>query len=430
MGKMLLLAAVFAATAAQAVDLTVDQVRGRFPWNGLVDIDYTIAREANENDPDLLQDQLKVMFVDPAVPAVTNVARIFQQAPLPVSSGSHRITWCANDDGFTGVYSNLTFTLAIDHYRESYMMIDVSSGTESDTYPVTYLNAKPDGGFATDAYRGTKIILRLIPPGTYVAGSPDDEPTHSYDPVGEKQHVVAITKPFYLGIFETTWRQYTNVISDVKTWGTPYYGDYRPVNNVGYEQTRGYARSADYCWPSTTNVNSDLFFGRLRARCKRADGNGDYTIPVGLFDLPTEFQWEYAARAGTTTPFATGNACPGLADLSTDIRNIGLSSDNSADCDYKDGGPATVGLFAPNAWGLYDMHGNAIEACLDYYNRNDMSTSEKVDPTGAVPPSASARENRICRGGCCNTPAWKCRSAWRPTSGYAPASFRICCPVQ
>lgn len=128
-------AAALAVTAAvvtvEADGITLESVsaKQRYPWNGLVDIDYTITYD---NDATLdVDDNLEVMLVDHDVtPAVTNHAITFLQAPLPMTEGSHRITWDANADGVTSRIDKAQFVMRLRHYSEAYMVIDVSQDRE------------------------------------------------------------------------------------------------------------------------------------------------------------------------------------------------------------------------------------------------------------------------------------------------------------
>ena len=112
---------------AEGATLTVDQVRQRYPWNGLVDIDYTITLGQDETLG--VDDNLEVLMVDKSVtPAVTNRANCFLQAPLPLTAGSHRITWDANYDGVTNYVGKAEFLVKVVHYAAAYMVIDVHEG--------------------------------------------------------------------------------------------------------------------------------------------------------------------------------------------------------------------------------------------------------------------------------------------------------------
>ena len=196
----------------QCVTADVTKVQQRYPWNGLVDIDYTIVRSGGEAVLDSATYRVKISVVNCDVsPAETNVAHVFRQGALPVSDGTHRVTWDANAEGVNFKSQNVKVFAEIVHTAEKYMVIDVHEGPAATVYPVTYLHGEPADGINTLEYKGDKIALRLIPPGSFVMGSPTTEPGRTA--VSEVQHPVAITKPFYIGVFEITQKQYQNVMN-------------------------------------------------------------------------------------------------------------------------------------------------------------------------------------------------------------------------
>ena len=403
-----------AALASSGVTVDIAKVQQRYPWNGLVDIDYTITRTGDEQALDAAKHSVEISVVNCDVtPAVTNVAHVFRQGALPISDGTHRVTWDANAEGVNFKSQNVKVFAEIVHYAAKYMVIDVSGGPTAKVYPVTYLHGAPEDGFNTAEYKGDKIALRLIPPGAFVMGSPTAEPGRAGFATREVQHAVAITRPFYLGVFQITQRQYKNVMNADPS---QYKDDYRPVEKVPYNDIRGTVDGTR--WPKTNSVDGTSFMGKLRTKCKEWDGE-DYTKAViGLFDLPTDAQWEYACRAGTTTPFNNGIACANDAELETQLYSLG--------CYGKNGGSSSkhvvVGTSgAPNAWGLYDMHGNVWEWCLDWY-LDDVQDIENpsVDPVGA-----DSGEKRVIRGGAWGYDAGYCRSAFRIS--YAPSAANSDC---
>jgi len=195
-----------------------------------------------------------------------------------------------------------------------YKVIDLSGGSSAIAYPVTYLTDVPVGGWS-DEYKTTKLVMRRIEPGTCV---------------------VTVDKPYYAGVFEVTQKQY-----ELVTGKTPsrFVGEEkRPVECVSYDTIRGSDKGSQY--PSSTDVDADSFVGRLRLR-------------TGLqVDLPTEAQWEYASRAGATTSFFWG---------------YGANEEYMWYSGNSDSHPHEVGTREPNAWGLYDVHGNVFEKCLEWY---------------------------------------------------------------
>ena len=241
-----------------------------------------------------------------------------------------------------------------------YMVIDLSGGASTSSYPVTYMDTPPSGGFNTDEYKTTKLVLRCLEPGPI--------PTHD----------ATITKRFYVGLFEMTQKQWALVMGNNPSW---YVGDTWPVGHISYNDIRGSSLGSQ--WPVSNAVDADSFLGKLRAR-------------TGVdFDLPTEAQWEYACRAGTTTTFSYGDSVNG---------NYMWYYDNSSERP-NEASTHEVGTKLPNGWSLYDMHGNVREMCLDWMDNGSLSGN---DPVGS-----SSGSFRVERGGDASDPADWCTSSVR-----------------
>ena len=296
-----------------------------------------------------------------------------------VTDGGHRLEWDMAKDGIRIDNKAVTFKV---EYWPTYLVIDLSGGTSATSYPVTTLAAPPEGGW-TDEYKTTKLVLRVIEAGSFKMNG-------SYD--------VTISKPFYMGVFEVTQKQYQLVTgSDPSV----YKGDARPVENVSWNTIRG-----SYNWPTDKTVSSTSFVGKLRAK-------------TGLeLDLPTEAQWEYACRAGTTSKYNNGG------DSATDLRTLGRHCDNLYDGRGGYSQHTKVGSYLPNAWGLYDMHGNVWEWCLDWHG----SLASGTDPIG---PSSGS--NRVFRGGGWHNIVGSCASSSRNYYNqpyeYNYYGFRLACPA-
>ena len=221
--------------------------------------------------------------------------------------------------------------------------------------------------------RGKKISNTLgmkfvyIPPGTFTMGSPSNEPDR-YD--NEKQHQVTLTKGFYMQTTEVTQGQWKAV-----TGSNPSYfkncGEHCPVEQVSWNDVQEFIR-----------------------KLNQREGSGTYR-------LPTEAEWEYAARAGTDTPVSFGRC------LSTDQANYNGNYPLSG-CPKGEYRKRTIAVasFSPNAWGLFDMHGNVYEWCQDWFG--DYPSGSVTDPKG--PSSGSYR---VLRGGSWINGAGSCRSASR-----------------
>lgn len=403
--------AIVATGNAEGIGLKIDQVKQRYPWNGLVDIDYTITDDGSM--PLGVDDSIEVTMVDKSVsPAVTNRAITFLQAPLPLTDGKHRVTWNAHADGVTTRTDDADFHVRIVHYAESYMVINIKAGSGTNAiYPVDFLNGTPSGGFNVDEYKGDKIVLRRIHPGLYMAGSPTDEAKRTSSPRGqEAQHRVAITKSFYIGIFEFTQQQYFNVIgyNPAEMQGTSLF---RPVENISYATIRGAG-----LWPSPGSLGEKSFIAKLQGRCRTFNPDtGNYDQPIVGFDLPTSYQWEYACRAGTTLAFNTTNSFDNAsyAEHGEQLAQLGRYLGNRSD--EKGGITAShtvVGSYLPNAWGLYDMHGNVNELCRDWWVDDVQNLGQYKDPQG--PDSGYAR---VARGGGHGSAVEACRAAYHWGAG-------------
>ncbi len=194
-------------------------------------------------------------------------------------------------------------------------------------------------------------------------------------------------------------------------------GDMNPVENVSYNILRGTSSTGGAGWPTYGHaVDPTSFMGKLRTK-------------TGLiFDLPTEAQWEYACRAGTVTALNSGQDLTATFS-DANMTEVGRYYSNKSDGKGGDSTAHTkVGSYRPNAWGLYDMHGNVDEWCLDWLNRYEEAAVE--DPLG---PTEGALHVRVLRGGTWCSGASGCRSAMRIyqlPSGYSGGEgggFRIVC---
>jgi len=446
--------AVDAMTTDPQVVMTYLLARQRYPWNGKVDIDFSFSSAIPEAFAFI---QFKATYVNKAGVTVTVPMKTFEQISLPwcTNAGSYRVTWDSTADAPNLVTTNLQYTVTANMAK--YMIVDLSKGTTAtadDPYPVTYMEECPDptrddGGW-TDEYKTTKMVFRLVQPGTYTKGwNMNFTSWHDY-----QAHNATITRPFYLAIFECTQGQVKQILG--QNFGVEFnnaeFLDRRPVSAVSYNNWRGSA-SNGYCWPNHgSKVNPGSIIGLFRTRTGNDNG----------FDMPTETEWEYAARAGmndawggdglarSSMPASDSTGPTGGVEnslLSTlgrykcnggYVNNGGSYSypDKSCTADY---GTAVVGSYKPNAWGFYDMLGNARECTLDYRpgGMAGDSTIDYVGPDVADPSSADGL-SRAIRGGsfdtdakttslvarpaiAANNNACGCRFAWHfPFAGTQP----------
>ncbi len=381
------------------------EVKPRWPWNGLVDITYSVA--SNETAPNVYA---KLSGYDNDLKwLIPMIAVTGPGVETPVGAGGpYTLTWDVTKDTSEFHSSSFEVTISLVDTPFLYCVVDLSGGTEAASYPVRYTQAGPD--LSDDTCRTTELWLRHIPAGTFLMGSPGGELGRKSN---ETRHQVTLTRDYYIGVFECTQRQYELVTGSSKPQGngTTYYtGDTRPVCQASYNTLRGTSRDGVE-WPTYGHtVSATSFFGKLQAK-------------TGLtFDLPTEAQWEYACRAGTTTALNSGknlsnaNICPNMAEVGRYYYNRGDGMGGYSQ-------HTKVGCYLPNAWGLYDMHGNVGEWCLDSYG--EYGTATVTDPSGPEP--SSMRVNR--GGGWDGVGAYGCRSAWRGSLGTTIVSsapgFRV-----
>ena len=272
-----------------------------------------------------------------------------------------------------------------------YIVIDISGGFYAEKWPVRYAVDGPD--VSSDVCRTTEIWLKIVKElGQFKMGSPYDE-VGRYD--DEDQHTVNLTKTFALGLFEVTQFQFEAICGQNFSL---YNGSDRPADMVSYDFLRGTSN----IWTSPDAVDADSFIGVLRAKT-------GYN-----FDLPTEAQWEFACRAGTTNALYTGK------EITENVRctNVALMCRYRYNREDGKGGyteHTRVGSYDPNPWGFYDMCGNVWEWTRDFYGA--YPTVETTDPIG---PGTGSK--RILRGGSWAASAQNCRSA-RRRSFFPQASF-------
>ncbi|MEE9912302.1 MAG: formylglycine-generating enzyme family protein [Deltaproteobacteria bacterium] len=207
----------------------------------------------------------------------------------------------------------------------------------------------------------------LIPAGTFTMGSPAGEPGRRDD---ESRHQVTISRAFYMQTTEVTQKQWRKMMGSNPSYFSSC-GDDCPVERVSWNDVQAFIR-----------------------KLNQEEGTHKYR-------LPREAEWEYAARAGTTTPFSTGHC------LNANQANYNGTKPLSV-CPASENRQKTVraGSLSPNAWGLYDMHGNVWEWVQDW--EGNYPADRVTDPEG--PPAGSVRMNR---GGSWFSNAENCRSAVR-----------------
>jgi len=241
------------------------------------------------------------------------------------------------------------------------------------------------------------LEMALIPKGKFMMGAPSSEKERrdSESP----QHEVNFPQEFYMGRYAVTQAQWLAVMGQFtdafnKSADVKFKGDNRPMIYVSWAEAR------EFCKRLTVSLPANR----------------------GIYRLPTEAEWEYACRAGTTTPFHFGES------ITTDLANYDGSPFPYANVPKREGRKQTVDVnqFSPNAWGLHQMHGNVYEWCLDEYieykNKSDNLKNNGSEPYGDINKSHES-SGSLLRGGSWNVPAIYCRSAIRFVYSKPDESF-------
>ena len=360
------------AALAETPTITGVTAQQRYPWNGKVNISYTVTGDiAAEAKQRAFIASLKVTAID-MMANTTNVATQLS-GDTNLTEGVHSFVWDMDAEGLTLKSTNVIFRVACETTNALYCVIDLSAGATATSYPVTYLAEPPSGGFNVDEYKTTKLVLRRLEAGTYKM---------------QNETNVMLSKPFYIGVFEVTQKQYQLVMG---LNPSSVFGDTLPVETVSYNTIRGSSNGSQ--WPESSAVDLASCIGKLRVRTELN------------FDLPMEAQWEYACRAGTSTTYYWGDSMNGSYAWYTG--NSGSK-------------PHIVGTKMPNAWGLYDMSGNLWEWCLDWKGTLAYGTDPRGFPSGS---------DRVKRGGCYVNYEGSCTSSVRggdaPSREHYSTGFRL-----
>ncbi|MEI6786537.1 MAG: SUMF1/EgtB/PvdO family nonheme iron enzyme, partial [Verrucomicrobiota bacterium] len=294
--------------------------------------------------------------------------------PAVIAWGMVNMTWPFMEGARLQIATNLA--------KPFWQDIPESEGTNIVSLPLT------EGAAFFRLAMGPKLTDRFvwIPPGTFTMGSPPTE-VDRFDSEGP-QTAVTISRGFWMGKYEVTQGEYESVRGTNPSWFT---GDpNRPVEQVSWQDATA------YCDALTQQ--------------ERAAGR----IPRGYdYRLPTEAEWEYACRAGTSTRFSYGDD-----HGYTNLINYGWWDGNNG------GTTHPVGQKLPNPWGLHEMHGNVWEWCQDWWSES-LPGGIAVDPQGPA-----TGPGRMGRGGGWDYNAKLCRSAFRahfggPGSWFVDVGFRI-----
>lgn len=376
----------------------------RWPWDGKVDIDYTLTATSGKTTPVF---SVK-FFCKPESGEPFELTNLEGEGTTGIilGDGAKRTTWDAAAQLGTDVDSK---NYQIGVYAEdvtdeaTYLTLNLS------TYKMTYGTAGP----STDSGASSKyaeLWFRRVEAGSFVMGSASTETGRTAN--FETQHTVTITKTFYVGVFELTEGQYDRINSN--TSGTSCM----PKGSITYSGYRG--STYGVTWPAKTDhrVDSTSFFGKLRAKT-------GYAL---TFDFGTDAQWEMACRDKGTSDRTTD----GFWGSSRWNNGVVFDSNYSGASDVAwytanaGGSLHEVGLKGASSIGTYDMHGNALEYCLDWF-KADIS-SYTTDPVGP-PSSESDGGRRALRsgnyGGQGSNIRAACRIRFAPETSNAAIGCRV-----
>lgn len=390
--KLTAVAVLLIAGEAFAASTVSDVVaRQRWPWNGKVDIDYTVTGDKTDVD-------FYATWDGQTTPVL--IGTDFQ-----IEAGQHRFEFDPSLSGFAG---KTTTGFAVTAYpagadAHKYLVLDLVNGGYS------YLAAPPEGGWTTE-HKSTKMVFARIPAGTAVLGDSKAELDYVNMSTADSSFVTAYgertvtyTSDFYMGIFKFTDAQYEQL-----TKGSP--SSKYSSKTVSYYTLRGSTNADENVnidWPATKyKVAPDSIVAKLRAKAK------DLTL-----DLSEEEQWEYAARCTTTTIWPNGGTTSeSYSVLSNYVNAIaawwGSGYGTGKSTDY------TVGQKDPNAWGLYDICGCGGEWTLNCFPQKNASS---------VVPRSGRSNNAVDTVGPLHTKAYTDYDARRimKGSGGAYASAKL-----
>jgi formylglycine-generating enzyme required for sulfatase activity len=375
------------------------------------------------------------------------------------------ITWRPDHSWPDHVIANNSARAVVTAYAldnpPDYMVVDISAGARQNTqryYPaVDFLPGSVLGqvGAVTNnpAYKTSMLVMRKIMAKgvTWTMGSTPNEPRRSGNAANEGTHQVSISDNYYIGIFEVTQGQWLEVATN--STRKAFFNCQDDVNGRPMDTASWYEIRATHCTaangedavstPSTgfypDSPSADSFLGLLR-------------LKTGIdFDLPSEAQWEFAARAGNgDCKYGNGTTILSSNDTNLDeqarfqynnkqpiVLRKSQMSDGRATSAVQ-GGTAIVGSYKPNNWGLYDTLGNVVEFCVDSFQAD-------ISALGGNVCVLAEPVNKVCKGGQWENTANELRLAWRggraenfngrftwnlSQSGFGIVGFRVVCPVE
>ena len=388
-----MLVAMGMACMASAVEVGNVAGRQRWPWNGLVDVDFTLS------DVDSSETWYRVSVVASysGVAGKGIRAKTFASDSVVRGAGAHRVVWNMEADYPGVVTSDLVLSVEVAPLGDLdpvYLVIDLSAGPEAASYPSRYTFAAPD--LVDDTCRTTELWLKRVPAGTFTMGSG----TGSAKTIAA--HSVRLTKPFYMAVFPTTQKQWERVMGD---WPSYFTNETcragRPVEQVSFARIRGH----NGWYSGNASPGTDTFVGRLRSKSG-----------IAGVELPSEAQWEYVCRAGTTGEYYFNGMAVQVRNYARTANWDGTSTDDRNQDLTK--GTAKVESYPANPWGFYDFYGNVCQFVPDGAKQNSwkgltFGTDLTEDPRWAFADDESVVFSGIRRG-----------TSWSEVPGTVSSSCR------
>lgn len=433
--------AVSTLTAAAIPEIRKGSVSMEQDSGRTVNISYTL-----DNAPAVITVDIRTNGV--ALTGALLQGRLSGAVNRKVEPGTHAISWQPDGDprisGDRDWSSSATVVVTAwpTNSLPTWMVVDLTKENAVEFYPDESWFPEP---VTSRVYKTDKLVMRKIPAanviwrlGSFYHGIIDEKQYWEYGRNSvEVARPVMLTEDYYIGVYEVTQAQYAHI---KKLPSMDWTDDSTlPAVNVRWKQELRATGNVHYFWPTQGHdVAPTSFMGLMR----------EHTGGIA-FDLPTEAQWEIACRAGEMAAFNNGCMTHTNAVL---VNEVAWTSNNSAE-GYTENRIHPVGLKKPNRWGLYDMHGNACEWCLDlcpYLSTSDdlvadsaeehaaylANTDLVVDPVGPLVAGdgrIDGGERSIVKGGAFNLEPNYARSAYRYNPGRWGGGqrygFRLCAPA-
>ena len=328
--------------------------------------------------------------------------------------GQHSITWRPYlswpENRVPAGGARAVVTAWATNAAPDYMVVDLSANSSQRVSYYPGEKFLPGGLLSNPDYRTTRLVMRKIPAegAMFTMGSVSESGRQA----NEDTHSATLSSNYYMGVFEVTQTQWTKIMGTNPSVFTTE-GMMRPVECVSFVMARENTASGNaYDYQFLSTPYSTSFLGKLRAVAGNAID----------FDLPSEAEWEYACRAGNGEGYwgdgsviEVDKYVPGryrMNQADTEIAMSGETPPSTASTLTPSNATAICGSYSPNRWGLYDMHGNVREWCLDFYNDDIRDLNGALNTTPASMSGTDGRRH-VQRGGAWHEKSGGVRSAYR-----------------